>query len=188
MRPGFADPVLDAQASFRAILEAMSRPGCLQRLEAAPSPPAPLAPATAAALLTLVDAETPLFTDIGGEAAEWIRFHCGCPFVPQPGQAAFALVVGTPPSLSALPAGSDEDPQAGATLIWQVAALRADAGWRLSGPGIEREHRLEVHDAPASFVGEWAKMGRGFPRGVDAILCAGRDLAALPRTLRIREG
>ena len=51
LSPGFADPVLDAQASFRAILEAMSRPGRIQRIDARITPPAPLCTAAAAALL-----------------------------------------------------------------------------------------------------------------------------------------
>ncbi|MCA3414980.1 MAG: phosphonate C-P lyase system protein PhnH, partial [Roseomonas sp.] len=50
LTPGFADPVLDAQASFRAILEAMSRPGRIQRIEARITPPAPLCSAAGAAL------------------------------------------------------------------------------------------------------------------------------------------
>jgi len=60
LTPGFADPVLDAQACFRAILEAMSRPGRIQRIAAHITPPAPLCTAAGAALLSLADADTPL--------------------------------------------------------------------------------------------------------------------------------
>ena len=137
LSPGFADPVLDAQASFRAILEAMSRPGRIQRIEARIAPPAPLCTAAAAALLSLADADTPLWLDAGAAVAEWLRFHCGAPITPEIGAARFALACGAAPRLEALDVGTDEDPQMGATLILQVAGLVAGDGWRLTGPGIQ---------------------------------------------------
>jgi alpha-D-ribose 1-methylphosphonate 5-triphosphate synthase subunit PhnH len=186
--PGFADPVLDAQSSFRAVLEAMSRPGRIQRLRRPPAPPPPLCPAAGAVLLTLADSGTPLFLDAGADATEWVRFHAGCPVVANPAEADFVLAAGAPPSLAALRAGTDEDPQTSATLILQVDALEEGAGWRLTGPGIEHAHHLHVTGMPDGFLAEWAANAARFPRGVDVILCAGDAVAALPRSLRIEEG
>jgi alpha-D-ribose 1-methylphosphonate 5-triphosphate synthase subunit PhnH len=214
--PAFADPVLGAQAAFRAILDAMSRPGRIQRV-AAIAPPAPLAPAAAAAMLALADPATPActgagggamaatrwmrpgrliasrmarkaaWTDAGEAARAWLAFHAGCPFVEAPGEAAFVLATGAPPPLAALHAGTDEEPERGATLILQVTALAEGGGWRLTGPGIAREHRLAVSGLAPDFATRWAEQRGLFPRGVDVILCAGDALAALPRTVLIGE-
>jgi alpha-D-ribose 1-methylphosphonate 5-triphosphate synthase subunit PhnH len=181
---GFADPVLDAQASFRAVLEAMSRPGRVQAVVAPPEVPPGLSPAAAAVLLTLVDAATPLRIAAGTEAEAWLRFHCGCPVVTE--RAAFVLDPAA--ELLSLDAGTDEEPERGATLILEVAALEEGAGWRLTGPGIREAHRLRVTGAPDGFVNAWARNRARFPRGVDAILCAGTRIAALPRSVRIEEG
>ncbi|MBP0495368.1 phosphonate C-P lyase system protein PhnH [Roseomonas indoligenes] len=186
--PGFADPVVDAQSTFRAVLEAMARPGRVQRLPAPPAPPAPLSPAAGAVLLALADGETPLWLDAGADASEWARFHAGCPVAADAGGAEFVLAVGTPPALSALEAGTDEDPHRSATLILQVAALEEGTGWRLTGPGIEHEHRLHVTGAPDGFLAQWAANRALSPRGVDVILCAGDRVAALPRGTSIKEG
>lgn len=188
LTPGFADPVLDAQASFRAILEAMSRPGRVQRIEARIAPPAPLCTSAGAALLSLADADTPLWLDAGETVAEWLRFHCGAPITADIGAARFALACGTAPFLGALDIGTDEDPQLGATLILQVGGLVAGEGWHLTGPGIQHEHRLRVLGAPANFVAAWARNQALFPRGVDVLLCAGDRIAALPRSVMIAEG
>lgn len=186
--PGFADPVLDAQSCFRALLESMARPGRVQILARAPAPPAPICPAAGAVMLALTDAETPVWTDAGEDAAAWLRFHAGCPVVGDPGAAAFVLATGTPPPLAALDAGTDEDPHTSATLVIAVAALEEGVGWRLSGPGIETEHRLRVVGAPEGFIAAWDANRAGFPRGVDVILCAGDRIAGLPRTTTVREG
>ncbi|MCA3322977.1 MAG: phosphonate C-P lyase system protein PhnH [Roseomonas sp.] len=188
LSPGFADPVLDAQASFRAILDAMSRPGRIQRIAARITPPAPLCTAAGAALLSLADADTPLWLDAGAGVAEWLRFHCGAPITGDIGSARFALACGAAPSLEALDVGTDEDPQLGATLILQVAGLVAGVGWCLTGPGIQNEHRLRVLGAPADFITAWAQNHALFPRGVDVLLCAGDSIAALPRSVTIAEG
>lgn len=185
---GFADPVLDAQATFRAVLEAMSRPGRIQRAGTALTPPAPLNQAAAAVLLTLADADTTLWLDAGPGAEAWLRFHCGAAVVADAAVADFALASGTPPVLAALAQGTEEEPQRGATLVLQVEALVEGEGWRLSGPGIEHEHRLRVTGAPEGFLAAWAANRAAFPCGVDVVLCAGDRLAALPRTVMIAEG
>ena len=186
--PGFVDPVADAQSAFRAVLEAMARPGRVQHLPHPPAPPSPLSPAAGAVLLALADAGTPLWLHAGAEAAGWAVFHAGCPLVENPGAAAFALATGAPPALASLDPGTDEEPQRAATLILQVASLAEGRGWHLSGPGIEHEHRLEVQGAPDGFLEAWAANRARFPLGVDVILCAGECVAALPRGVAIREG
>jgi alpha-D-ribose 1-methylphosphonate 5-triphosphate synthase subunit PhnH len=187
MKPGFADPVFGAQAGFAALMNAMARPGRIQHCAVLREAPPGLVPAAAAALLTLADAETPLWTDAEGEAREWIAFHSGAPLVAEPGRAQFLLPLGAMPPLAALDAGSDETPQDSATLILQVTSLDDAAGWRLTGPGIEIEHQLAVAGLPADFVAQWAANRAQFPRGVDIILCAGARLVGLPRTTRITE-
>ena len=185
---GFADPVLDAQATFRAVLEAMSRPGRIQRAGSGLRPPAPLNQAAAAVLLALADADTTLWLDAGAGAEAWLRFHCGAAILADPAAAAFVLAAGAPPALAALAQGSEEEPQLGATLVLQVDDLEEGQGWRLSGPGIETEHRLRVTGAPEGFLAAWEANRAGFPCGVDVVLCAGDRLAALPRTVTIAKG
>jgi alpha-D-ribose 1-methylphosphonate 5-triphosphate synthase subunit PhnH len=182
--PGFADPVLDAQATFRAVLEAMSRPGRVQPIVPPPEVPPGLSPAAAAVLLALVDQATPLCLSAGAEAEAWVRFHCGCPLVAD----GAPFVLDPAAALLSLDAGTEEEPERGATLILEVAALEEGSGWRLSGPGIREEHRLRISGAPAGFVVDWARNHARFPLGVDAILCAGTRIAALPRSVRIEEG
>ena len=182
---GFADPVLDAQRCFRAVLEAMSRPGRVQRVPALPEVPPGLAPAAAAVLLTLVDADTPLCLAAGEAAAAWVRFHAGARLVPV---AEAAFVLDPAASLASLPAGSEEEPERGATLLLAVAGLAEGSGWRLTGPGIRDAHLLRVDGAPPGFLRDWTANRTRFPRGVDVILCAGDRIAALPRTVCIEEG
>jgi alpha-D-ribose 1-methylphosphonate 5-triphosphate synthase subunit PhnH len=186
VKPGFPDPVFGAQESFAALMNAMARPGRIERGAALHDLPPGLEPAAAAALLTLADAETPLWTDATGEARDWIAFHTGAPFVVL-AQAQFGLALGPMPQLAALNQGSDETPQESATLILQLAALDGSSGWRLTGPGIEHEHRLAAAGLPGDFLVQWAANRARFPRGVDLILCAGSRLAALPRTIQIAE-
>lgn len=180
----FADPVLDGQACFRAVLEAMSRPGRVQHLAAPPEAPPGLSPAAAAVLLTLVDAEVALHLAAGPEAEAWVRFHCGCAFAPAP-EAGFVLDPAA--ALGDLRSGTEEEPQRGATLILEVGSLVEGTGWRLTGPGIRDAHHLHIAGAPPGFLAAWQANRARFPRGVDVILCAGDRIAALPRTTRIED-
>lgn len=183
---GFADPVRDAQRCFRAVLDAMSRPG---QVRAVPSPdvPPPLAPAAAAVLLALVDHETPLWLDPALEAGRtWIDFHAGAPMVAEPDRAAFVMTA-TLPALDRLNAGTHETPETSATVILQVASLEHGTPWRLSGPGLRIPATLSVAGLPDGFAAAW-RTNRGlYPCGIDLILCCGDRLAALPRTVSIEE-
>jgi len=187
---GFADPVLQSQATFRAILNALSRPGTLVDAGAGLEPPAPLGAAAAAALLALADYETPLWISpafASGDVAAWVKFHTGAPSAASPKTAAFALIdlAADPLDLAAFAEGSAEYPDRSTTLIAQVASLSTAGPLRLFGPGVRGEAAFGFTPCPSDFTAQWRANGEGFPLGVDLILAAGGRLAALPRSARL---
>jgi alpha-D-ribose 1-methylphosphonate 5-triphosphate synthase subunit PhnH len=189
----FAEPVLAAQATFRAVMNAMARPGTVRRL-AGIATPAPLSPTAAAIALTLLDYETPFWLDAplaaAPDVARWIAFHTGARLTTDPAAAAFAFAAdpaATPP-FAHFAQGSGEYPDRSTTLVLQVERLAEGAGMVLRGPGIAGARRLVAAPLPNDFIAQLAENRAQFPRGVD-ILLAGADAAAgLPRSLHVAEG
>jgi len=205
---GFAEPVMDAQRSFRAVLDAMARPGTIRRVGGV-IPPAPLDAATAAVLLTLADNETPIWLDqAAARCRDWLAFHCAAVFT-EPGAATFAVALsgaalsgaalsgsalagsdlagfgGPIPDLALFNSGTHEAPETAATLILQIAALGSGDPWRLRGPGIRGFEILRSVGLPGDFPAIWQRNRTLFPRGIDMILCAGDTLACLPRGILV---
>jgi alpha-D-ribose 1-methylphosphonate 5-triphosphate synthase subunit PhnH len=183
---GFADPVRDAQCCFRAVLDAMARPGSV-RAVTGPTAPAPLDVATAAIVLTLLDHETRVWLDPAMAAArDWMAFHTGAPWVACPRDAAF-VVSGALPGADRLDPGGHETPEASTTVILQLASLGTGCRYRLAGPGLREPAVLMAGGLGPDFISWWHGNRALFPRGIDLILCAGNQVAALPRTVMIEE-
>jgi len=188
---GFADPVFDAQAVFRAVMMAMARPGEVRVITPELTPPAPLMPVTAALALTLLDYETPVWLDASlmaaPEVAEWLKFHTGARVTPETDQAAFAIA-GRPavmPPLYAFALGTLEYPDRSTTLILQVDSLNGGNSLVLSGPGIKSAQVFSPERPPADFAKQLADNCALFPRGVDVIFAAPEGVAALPRSVKV---
>lgn len=179
---GFADPAPDSARAFRAILQAMARPGTINGIAGA-APPAPLSPAAGAVLLTLCDRTTPLFLAPSHDTPalrDWITFHCAAPFCAAE-EAAFALGDWASLPHDRLAIGDPEYPDRAATLIVELPALTAE-GATLTGPGIRDTATLSLPDA-----GVFAANHARYPLGWDAILTCGDRLAAVPRSTAITE-
>jgi alpha-D-ribose 1-methylphosphonate 5-triphosphate synthase subunit PhnH len=186
---GFAEPVSDANATFRALLTAMSYPGRIVRLPVDVTAPAPLFPTTGAVLLALADLETPVWLAPGLDHAmvgAWLRFHCGCPLVPSRSAAAFAVASPTI-DLDGFAIGTADSPEKAATVIVQVPELRSGEGVCLSGPGIAGETRLGAAGLDRSFWQATEANRQLFPQGIDLVLAAPDRLTCLPRTTLVRE-
>lgn len=188
---GFAHPVFDAQRSFRAVMNALANPGQIETLSVELDAPAGLAPALAAAALTLIDQDTPVFLDhsFAGEReiAASLSFLTGCRFTDDPAQAAFALI-GDPsdaPNLSAFAQGTLEYPDRSTTLLIQVETLERDGTFTLSGPGILGTRSFDAAPLPHGFIEQLSANRARFPQGVDLLLCCGDRIAGLPRSTRI---
>lgn len=190
---GFADPVFEAQATFRAVMNATANPGRIEEVSADPDMPHRLAASLAATALTLIDHDTPVFLDRAfasdRDIAASLSFHTGCRFVEDPCRAAFALI-GDPqecPGLSCFAQGTLEYPDRSTTLLLQVERLDDEAGLRLRGPGIRGFRTVSAAPLPSSFAQELRANRARFPQGVDLLLCCGTRLAALPRSTRVEE-
>lgn len=184
---GFADPVTDANASFRALLNAMAHPGRLFDLKAQPPAPPALGPGLGSLLLTLADRDTPLWLSesvAGPDVAAWIGFHTGAPLAADRQSASLALLRAKDLllPLDGFSLGSPEYPDRSATLLIAVKHLQAGKGLTLSGPGIERENRLDIEGIEPEFWQARADLAPLYPLGLDLIFCTQNQVAALPRT------
>jgi alpha-D-ribose 1-methylphosphonate 5-triphosphate synthase subunit PhnH len=188
LEPGFADPVRDAQACFRAVLDAMAHPGRIVEVPVALPDRLPLGPAAASVALSLCDIDTPVWLDAASAAAAgYLAFHCGAPLAETPADARFAFTADAAalPPLDGFSLGTDEYPERAATLVIEVTGLANDHGVTLRGPGILGETRLGVSELPERFWTERAALAELFPRGLDVLFSCGSALAALPRSTEI---
>lgn len=188
---GFADPVRGAQSVFRAVMDAMARPGSIHEVADLCTPPAPLTASAAAIISTLADAETPVWLDpplAHSEAVrDWIVFHTGAAVTTHQDEAGFALVA-APQGLAALNGfslGTQEYPDRSTTLILQVSDMAAGETLVLEGPGVKVTTSIAPAPMPPHFAAQWRDNRAGFPRGVDLILAGPGCVAALPRTTRL---
>ncbi|MCA3555352.1 phosphonate C-P lyase system protein PhnH [Aestuariivirga sp.] len=187
---GFADAPVQSAHAFRAIMQAMARPGRVQAIDADVKAPAPLLPSAAAVALTLCDFQTPVWLSPrlrDERIVHYLRFHAGAPLVaePQAAQFVFATAADLPPRLGLLAQGTHEYPDRSATLVIQVAGF-VPGSVELSGPGIRGGERFGVVGLDEAFWTAMAENHARFPVGIDAIFAAPGKLAAVPRSTAIR--
>ncbi|MGL4404455.1 MAG: phosphonate C-P lyase system protein PhnH, partial [Notoacmeibacter sp.] len=184
LHTGFSAPVFDSQSAFRAIMNAMARPGSVQTISLALTPPTGLPLAAAASILALCDFETSIWVDPQIESAAEITDYCvfqtGCTRATSPQSAQFAIVKlqGAALNLDQYHQGTAEYPDRSTTVIAIVTELSGGQNYSLSGPGINGTTPFNVQGLQADFATQWAQNRAVFPLGIDMVFCAGTSLLA----------
>ena len=175
--PGFVDKVLSAQSTFRSVMDAMARPGSVQRIVPMAGTAGPMMRGTAAIALTLFDHDTPLWLDTrmseSSDVTKWLKFHTGAPVIQDSSIAAFALISdGTLlPAFERFALGTNEYPDRSTTVIIQVESLDCGTELRAARPRHRRcrnaagfDQALRPVRAPAvqrDAVSAWHRFGSG---------------------------
>ncbi|HUH77521.1 MAG TPA: phosphonate C-P lyase system protein PhnH [Devosia sp.] len=190
---GFSDPVLQSQAAFRAIMNALANPGSVQVFAQPSAPQGALTAELASILLTLGDQDTPIWLADGlrdADNAAFVAFHTGAPIVREPGRAVFAFAgsAGELPRFDQFNLGTQEYPDRSSTIVLAVTALSGGTELIIRGPGIKGHGHISPIGLPEDFVAQWADNRELFPRGIDLLLVADGAVLGLPRSTRISEG
>lgn len=180
MRSLGLDPVHDTRETFRALCDAMSRPGTVQQT--------PVTPADHAVAVTLVDHEVRTHTD-DDELREALssqgRFEGA-----QPDEADIVHTHGVPSwDVGDLVRGSLVEPSKGSTAIYRVESLSSTpdgglTGVRLSGPGVPDTRTVHI-GLPADELDAIAAAQSTYPRGVDVVLTAADQVVSIPRSVSL---
>ncbi|MDR0355360.1 MAG: phosphonate C-P lyase system protein PhnH [Deltaproteobacteria bacterium] len=192
LAPGFDDYVVSSQRVFRLALAGLSRPCLAWELNGVRlAPQTPLPPLAAALALTLLDSATPVWLSASWrQAADWLRFHRGCPVREQADEAAFVLAASPAelPPLSALNQGSERYPDSSATVVLgSVMPLDGQRAWLAKGPGIDGSIIFRGHGLDDDFLEQWRLNRASYPLGTDVLLAGDKHLAGLPRSVSLEE-
>ncbi|WP_291859106.1 phosphonate C-P lyase system protein PhnH [Bradyrhizobium sp.] len=188
---GFADKVLSAQTTFRSVMDAMARPGSVQRVAAASGAPANMMRGTAAIALTLFDHDTAVWLDPlmseTSDIAKWLKFHTSAPVITDSSVCSFAVIgdARALPALDRFAFGTNDYPDRSTTVILQVESLTRGDAFELRGPGIDGAAVLRATLQPADLFERLAINATLFPRGIDVVLVHDDEVVAVPRTTRV---
>jgi len=179
MRAVGVDPVHGTRESFRALLDAMSRPGTV---EAAPEP------ADYAVVATLVDHEVGCWTDdeaLRSALASQGRLDA----VDQSEAAVVHARDHEHVAVEDCRRGSLVEPSDGATVVYRVDDIAEGADpdlptVELTGPGVDGSARLSVA-LPAAELDAITETQADYPRGVDAVFASSDAVAAIPRSVTL---
>jgi alpha-D-ribose 1-methylphosphonate 5-triphosphate synthase subunit PhnH len=185
-----------SQRVFRAVLDALARPGLPARLPAPLLPTgAPALPAALLPALALADLGTGIhvMAEDADRARHWaaaLRTATSAPEVPlERARLVAAVRPVTGDEVRRLNRSDPTAPEDGALLAVAVAGLTGGPHrWCLTGPGVPGRRAI----APAGLAGDFLA-GRtaavaGYPGGVDVLLVAPEGgLLGLPRTTTIEE-
>lgn len=188
LAPGLLDDVHDSQQAFRAVLDALARPGQVRAIGSA-LPGVVLGGAMARLLLSLSDDETPVWWQ--GEDAglqHWLRFHTGAGVAERPEAASFAVLtdIGQGLALADFAAGTAAAPEFSSTLLIELPSLDGGPALEWRGPGIAQVQHVGLQGLPADFWAQWQANHAAFPQGVDIVFTCGENALGLPRTTRVR--
>lgn len=188
---GFADPVFQGQAAFRAVMDAMANPGRVGETDGTALAPGHVPSAMAALALALCDHDTPVGLSESLKRSAfpaWLAFHAGAPLAETAFDAAFAFFTAADgfPDFEGFPIGSDEYPDRSVTLVVEIEALEGGPELTARGPGIRDRIAIAPKGLPADFLARWQENGALFPRGIDLVLVKGQRFLCLPRTTRLQ--
>jgi alpha-D-ribose 1-methylphosphonate 5-triphosphate synthase subunit PhnH len=184
VRPGNRD----AQRIFRAVLDALARPGTTTRL---PTPAG--VPAALVALLALADLDTPVCvldaTSAGSE--QWLRAVMTATSAPGAALGEARLVAALRPvtvdELRAVRVGTPADPEEAALVALAVPALTGGPAVRLEGPGVVSGAVITPAGLPVGWLDVRAAVA--YPAGADLLLVdSDGACVGLPRSTRTNEG
>ncbi|MGH8019553.1 MAG: phosphonate C-P lyase system protein PhnH [Opitutaceae bacterium] len=188
------DDVFDAQRHFRTVLDAMARPGKINRLACVSlTPPPSLGRGAACVAFALLNADVAYhLAGFGGEEVEYLRVNTSSR-VASADAADFLFLFGTGEDapIRAAKVGAPAYPETSATAIIQVGQIGKSSATRglqltLQGPGVETHEIVFVTGLDASHLEALREKNAEFPLGVDAILVSADDcILCLPRTTKV---
>jgi alpha-D-ribose 1-methylphosphonate 5-triphosphate synthase subunit PhnH len=188
LAPGLLNGVHDSQQAFRAVLDALARPGKKRHIGSA-LPDVALGGAMARLLLSLCDDETSVWWQHADPSLpQWLRFHTGAPVARQPEVASFAVLTNLVqmPPLAEFAVGTAASPEFSCTVFIELPALTEGPALEWRGPGIETVQRVDLSGLADDFWPHWQANHAAFPQGVDIIFTCGDNALGLPRTTRVR--
>ncbi|AQW56343.1 phosphonate C-P lyase system protein PhnH [Streptomyces violaceusniger] len=189
--PGFADPPVEGQRVFRAILDAFAHPRRSYRIAGPTQAPEALGTGLAAVALTLLDEDVSVWLHRtlaeDPDVTSYLAFHTGARVTNGHGSANFVLATpDTLPALDELALGTDDAPHQSATIVLDARTPGVGARFTATGPGIDGQAEIEAPWAHEGFLAAWTRNGALFPRGVDLLVASDDRVLALPRTTRLR--
>ncbi len=177
--------------AFRAILDAMARPGQPRLLPCLVEELTPAHATSLSILLSLGDHLTSIYLDSEfklPEIEKLIRFHTGSRLTDDCASADFALLsAGTAGEhLDQWKLGTLEYPDQSTTLIFQTASFTTGLPVEFAGPGLKAPMVAHIADMSSAFWVARAKANAGFPLGLDMIFASPDQILGCPRSSTVK--